>query len=240
MSIIDTPITTNDASFQRVLANPLPVIVVLWSGTLDSRVGEVLYELAREEAYKLLVARLRADENPKAAQYFAYDGTPVAIGWKSGEEKTRLMNPDPDQVRQLAAYLLDRGPAPQPRHTPKAAAAQSQTRSSASSTHPITVDIASFDRQVLRSDIPVLVDFWAAWCGPCRMIAPTLEKLAGEYGGRIKIAKLNVEENAQLAARYNAQSIPLLVLFKNGKPVNQLLGAHPESNIRKLIEQALR
>ena len=72
------------------------------------------------------------------------------------------------------------------------------------------------------------------------MIAPTLEKLAGEYSGRIKIAKLNVEENAQLAARYNAQSIPLLVLFKNGNPVNQLVGAHPEPNIRKLIEQALR
>ncbi len=104
----------------------------------------------------------------------------------------------------------------------------------------MTVSQANFDQEVLRSAEPVLVDFWAPWCGPCRMVAPTLEKLATEYSGRLKVAKLNVDQNQGLAARYGAHSIPLLVLFKGGKPVNQLIGAHPEPNIRRLIEQALR
>jgi thioredoxin len=93
---------------------------------------------------------------------------------------------------------------------------------------------------VLRSAEPVLVDFWAPWCGPCRMVAPTLEKLAREYAGRLKIAKLNVDQNPQLAAQYGAHSIPLMVMFKRGLPVNKILGAHPEPSIRSFVERELR
>ena len=96
-----------------------------------------------------------------------------------------------------------------------------------------------FARDVLQSDVPVLVDFWAPWCGPCHMVAPVLDRLAERYAGRIRVAKLNVDENPSAARQYQASSIPLLVLFKGGQPVGRLVGAHPEPNIERLIQQAL-
>ena len=85
----------------------------------------------------------------------------------------------------------------------------------------------------------LLVDFWAEWCGPCRMIAPILEELAKEYQGRLLIGKLNVDENRQTAARFGIRSIPTLLLFKNGSRVEQIVGAHPEASIKAKIDQLL-
>jgi thioredoxin len=154
------------------------------------------------------------------------------IAWKGGSEQLRLESPTPEQVREAAAYVLGRSPAPQKQEAPKSAQGED--------TKPIKVDESTFDVHVLRSAEPVLVDFWAPWCGPCRMIAPTLEKLSREYAGKLRIAKLNVDENPRLAAQYNASSIPLLVVFKGGRPVQRIVGAHPEPNLRKFVEQALR
>ncbi len=139
-----------------------------------------------------------------------------------------------DQVRAAANYLLGKGPAP------RVTKAEPSANAGSATAQPIIVNESNFDQQVLRSKEPVLVDFWAPWCGPCRMIAPTLEKLAQEYAGKIKVAKLNVDENQRLAQTYQAHSIPLMVLFKGGKPINKLIGAHPEPNIRNLIEQGIR
>ena len=97
----------------------------------------------------------------------------------------------------------------------------------------------NFEEEVLKSDIPVVVDFWAPWCGPCRMIAPIAEKLADEFDGRVKFCKLNVDQNNQTAAAYNVMSIPLLVFFKNGEKVDESLGAVPEAMIRPKVENLL-
>jgi thioredoxin 1 len=91
----------------------------------------------------------------------------------------------------------------------------------------------------LRRAEPVVVDFWAPWCGPCLMIAPTLEKLAREYAGKVRIAKLNVDENQELSYQYGVQGIPYLVMFKGGKPVQRIVGAHPEPSLRSFIERGL-
>jgi len=92
----------------------------------------------------------------------------------------------------------------------------------------VAVDDQSFDREVLQSPVPVLVDFWAAWCGPCRAIAPAIEEIATEYSGRLKVVKMDVDENQEVSGRYGVQSIPTLILFKNGSVVERLIGGYPK------------
>lgn len=101
------------------------------------------------------------------------------------------------------------------------------------------VSTADFDKEVLQSDVPVLVDFWAVWCGPCRMIAPAVDAVAEEYSGRAKVMKLNVDEAPEIAGRYGVMSIPTLMIFKGGEQVNQLMGAHPKDTITQMLDEAL-
>lgn len=103
----------------------------------------------------------------------------------------------------------------------------------------IEIGDSSFEREVLNSGLPVIVDFWATWCGPCRMIAPIMEKLSGQYASRLKFCKINVDENPQSAAQYQAMSIPLLVFFKAGVEVGRSVGALPEAALRAKINSFL-
>jgi thioredoxin 1 len=104
---------------------------------------------------------------------------------------------------------------------------------------PIAVTDNDFQKTVLQSDTPVVVDFWAPWCGPCRQIAPILEKLAGEYEGRLAIAKVNVDEENLHASQLGIQGIPTLVIFKGGKEVGRLVGSRPEAAFREAFEKVL-
>jgi thioredoxin 1 len=97
---------------------------------------------------------------------------------------------------------------------------------------------ASFESDVLKSSEPVVVDFWAEWCGPCKMIAPHLEELSNELEGKVKIVKLNIDENQQTTIRYGVRSIPTLIMFRNGEPVDMKVGAGPKSDLQKWIQTA--
>ncbi len=103
----------------------------------------------------------------------------------------------------------------------------------------IHVNDTNFSSEVLNSDLPVLVDFWATWCGPCRSISPVVEELAKEYVGKVKITKLNVDENPSTPSQYGVRGIPTLILFKQGKVVDQIVGAVPKARLKAMIEKAL-
>jgi thioredoxin 1 len=102
---------------------------------------------------------------------------------------------------------------------------------------PVTSE--QFEAQVVQSPVPVLVDFWAVWCGPCRAVAPSVEQLAVEYAGRLKVVKVDVDENMEVSVRYGVQSIPTLLLFKDGQPVERLVGAYPKPAILSRIQKHL-
>jgi thioredoxin 1 len=99
------------------------------------------------------------------------------------------------------------------------------------------VSDASFDGDILKSSVPVLVDFWAPWCGPCRSVAPIVDDLATHYAGKLKVAKINVDESTEVATRYQITSIPTFILFKNGEVADRALGALPRSEFVKLIDR---
>ena len=101
----------------------------------------------------------------------------------------------------------------------------------------VTLTNENFDSEVVNSTIPVLLDFWASWCGPCRMIAPFIEQIAGEYDGRLKVGKINVDEQPELAAKHGISSIPTLAVYKDGKAVLQQSGALPKPGIEELVKK---
>jgi thioredoxin 1 len=114
--------------------------------------------------------------------------------------------------------------------------AQSANAADLAPAEVIEINDNNFDAEVLSSGLPVVVDFWAPWCGPCRMMAPVMEEAAGQYRGKFKFCKINVDENPQMATRYKAMSIPLLIFFKNGQAVDKSLGAIPAAQLKHKLD----
>ena len=104
---------------------------------------------------------------------------------------------------------------------------------------PIEVNDINFDQTVLKSDTPVLVDFWAPWCRPCLMVAPILDELAEEYSGRVTVVRVDVDQNPKVAARYSIMSIPSLLIFKNGQPTSNIVGFRPKPELKQALDAAL-
>lgn len=104
---------------------------------------------------------------------------------------------------------------------------------------PVTFTDANFEQEVLKSDKPVLVDFWAEWCGPCRMVGPIVEELTGDYEGKAKIGKVDVDSNPEVSMRYGIRSIPSLLVFKNGEIVDQVIGVVPKTTLQKSLDSQI-
>ncbi len=104
---------------------------------------------------------------------------------------------------------------------------------------PVSVDDSNFEQIVLKSEQPVLVDFWAAWCGPCRMIAPIVDELSDEYDGKIGFVKVDIDQNPKTPTKYGIMSIPTLLIFKNGEPVSHIVGLRPKEELKRNLDDAL-
>lgn len=238
MPRFDTPLTTNDQSVDRVLNTGLPVALIVWDGTpLDASLDETMRQVAREDAGRVLIARLNSRENPHTAAQYHANGAPVVITFRDGQVVTRADGVDSRTLREHVAHLLGRGP--RPASAPAPARRQDDPPHRAPS-QPVTVSDATFQREVLSSALPVLVDLWAPWCGPCHMIAPVVESIARDYAGRLKVAKLNVDENPRTASTYHVQGIPTLLIFRGGRIVDRIVGAAPEVLLRGKVDAALR
>ena len=231
MPVFDTPINTDDRSVERVLAQTLPVVLYLFD-TPNKPLDDAISRAARENAGELLVTRVNARENPETYARFGHPALPALVTLDEGNVESQAANVRADDVDAHVDFLLGQGPKP------LETSAESAAKTQRGAVPQPTTD-AQFARDVLESSVPVLVDFWAPWCGPCHMVAPVLDRLAERYAGRVRVAKLNVDDNPAMARQYGASSIPLLVLFKGGQPVGRLVGAHPEQSIERLLQQAL-
>jgi thioredoxin 1 len=250
---IDAPIHSNEANFQRVISAGLPALVVFWRRDCASceQLNPALESLAKRYAGKALVVKVNADEERGLAQKLGATDLPGLFLFKDGGQVERGAGAAAE--RDLAAWLdyLTAGgarpPAPRGPSTASAGAGSSsagaykQNAPAGATTgvkaEPITITDGNFEQVVLRSGVPVLVDFWAVWCGPCKMIAPHVAALAQEFAGKAIVGKLNVDENPRVAGQFGIMSIPTLLIFKDGKVVDQIVGAQPAQVLRQRLSR---
>jgi thioredoxin 1 len=217
-----------------------PVLILFTSGEgLRSDFKAAFDKAAKEDTGKIAYVRADPQQLPALAERFGVGDKPVLIAWYCGEEIARRQKPWgtdlPLAIEMLQNAVTASGNmVEEPTEEEKKPVTQPNYPNA-----PVIVTDATFEQEVLNSDLPVLVDFWAAWCGPCRMVAPILEKLAGEFAGKIKIAKVDVDANPGLQNAFRIQSIPNLMIVKNRTMIFNQPGALPEAPLRDLIQQAI-
>ncbi len=212
---ISSVIHTNAQSIDRVLGANAPVLLIFWrqNAALPAAVDQKLDQLAQQYAGRALLAKVDADAESTLAARFKVTALPAILLVRNRQVEATLTGPALNQAGDWLAYAVEGRPKPVAPAAPPPA-------------HPLTLTDATF-QQVVAGGRPVFVDFWAAWCGPCRMVAPHVEKLAQEFAGRAVVGKLNVDENPVTAQRFNVMSIPTLLIFKNGAVVDTIVGAQP-------------
>ena len=249
MVALDAPVRTMVHNLDKVLMTGMPVMVVFESPACEEcqKMEGSLKELAKEYAGKSLIVRVDDAHTGEINRQFSIQQIPTIVLWREGQEIGRLEGAMAQGVlKDNLEYLIGNRPRPKSAETP---AGQSKARgtqpregkkTSADSGAPVVVTDATFEEVILRSPIPVLVDFWAPWCGPCRMVAPAVKELGQEFAGQLRVAKVNTDENSYQASQLGIRGIPTLILFKNGHEVARVVGAAPKSTLKAKVEQALR
>lgn len=211
---------------EHILESSEPILLVLNHG--ESLAVEVSRQLEAAERAGLKVHKINVDIEPVFGEKFQVGKHAVLVGWHNGEVIARRSRPwatDASEiVKSLQALAPDNGLVKETTQTDN---------------QPVKVTDADFVEKVMKSPVPVVVDFWAEWCGPCKMIAPVLDKLALEFSGKVRVAKVNVDENPMLSQQFRIQSIPMLMFVKNGKIVGQSPGVPPnaEAALRDVFNQ---
>lgn len=231
-----TLITPNDTHLKKVLGQKQPALLMFYNGSEkpDKPLHDALSREAKKREGELLVIAVDVNENPQSYARYGSPETPALVTLtaaffgrkiKSTAERIR-----PADLRAHIEHLLNDAPLPQ--NQPEAEPKEAKGKKA------VHVTQQTFRSTVLKSNTPVLVDFWAPWCGPCLSIAPFIDQMAQKYAGSVKVVKLNVDENQKLAGQFGVQSIPTFIVFDGGQPVNRSTGASPGS-IENMIREAL-
>jgi thioredoxin 1 len=254
------PIHTNEHSVDRVLKAGLPVVLVFWRSdncVPCAELAPVLDRLAREHSGRLLVAKVDVVDNPALARRYEVAQLPSLIVVQNGQVVGRAAGAAEQagldawlrSVLEGRARPAPNGPSvplsgtspsretarPATAGAPGATSTRTPAEQATGSAKPLVLTDRTFAQVIGQSDMPVLVDFWAPWCGPCRMVAPTVEQLAREFDGRARVAKINVDENPRTSQSFNIRGIPALLIFRNGQIVERFVGVQPITVLRAAL-----
>jgi thioredoxin 1 len=257
--VIDAPIHTNESNLARVLGTGLPALLVFWSrnSAPSEQLMPALDRLARLYAGRALMVKIDASEEHGLVNRYRISHLPSIVLVKGDQNQATLVGTINEQeLDDWINYVISGGPRPaissgpsitlggasaEPASPPRQSGSTSQrTAGNGMPGAPVTLTDATFDQAIRNSRLPVMVDFWAEWCGPCRMVAPIIEQLAHEFAGRAQMGKLNVDENPSVASRYGIMSIPTLLIFRDGQIVDRVVGAQPGQVLRQLLAKHLK
>lgn len=234
------PLVLTGTQLENLLMGDKPALILFSDGSGLKGEFVTAFKKAAEDNTSIVFAKIDPAASPELAQRFEVGDKPILLGWYCGEEVLRRSRPwgtdVPLAVEMVQAAVSSRQPEPSQAVMEPIV---EEKKPVAIDNAPVHVTDATFEAEVINHDTPVLVDFWAEWCGPCRSVAPTLEKLAKEYAGQIRVAKVDVDANPGLAQAFRVMSIPTIMLVKEKTIVFSQPGALPESAFRDLIKQLI-
>lgn len=232
-------VTLKDNTWQETIGSQ-PALILVSNGEGLRGDFSTAFKKAAAENHSVIFARLDPTSNPEAAAAFNAGDKPVLIGWYKGKELVRRPRPWGTDVVLTIELLEKTYREDAPPAANGAALAQPKDKKLVD-TKPVVVTDATFQQEVIdySRELPVLVDFWAEWCGPCRMVAPIMEKLAAEFAGKVRIAKVDTDANQGLSQALRIMSIPTIMAFKDGQLVFNQAGAFPEAAFRDLVQQLI-
>jgi thioredoxin 1 len=253
---LDTPIRTGAQNLARILEAALPSLLVFETPDCEPcrNLEPTLKTLAVDFAGKVLIVRVEDAQQEQVARRFNVRHAPTLVLWQQGKEIGRIEGAArSDKIRDHLNYLLGKGIRPAATTGPSITLPGAVTGNLPGANHvkqdhrspgndgstPRNVTDATFEAQVLRSPLPVLVDFWAPWCGPCRMVSPAVEEIGRQHAGQMKVVKVNTDENPAYTSRLGIQGIPTLIIFRNGREVDRIVGAAPKPQLQSWVERII-